>query len=197
MTNPLLWLTLSLLLLTVSLTTVLLVAVPALQELGRAARTAEKLFDTLHRELPSTLEALRLTGRELAELGEDVESGVRRAAEVVRQVNEGLSLARQQVERVDRGRRSVWVGVKATWQVWRSQPQAAQQPRPKKLGHRRSNLPELQRQPPSPPSGFPAEAEKDCLHPPETPSPDDPNRTEEPPLAAQPPPVTTPVDPWF
>ena len=155
MTNPLLWLTLSLLLLTVSLTTVLLVAVPALQELGRAARTAEKLFDTLHRELPPTLEALRLTGRELAELGEDVETGVRRAAEVVRQVDEGLSLARQQVERVDRGRRSVWVGVKAAWQIWRSQPQAAQQPRPKKLGHRPSNLPELARRSPSLPESAP------------------------------------------
>ncbi|MFM7221427.1 MAG: hypothetical protein ACKO21_14695 [Nodosilinea sp.] len=192
MTNPLLWLTLSLLLLTVSLTTVLLVAVPALQELGRAARTAEKLFDTLHRELPPTLEALRLTGRELAELGEDVETGVRRAAEVVRQVDEGLNLARQQVERVERGRRSVWVGVRAAWQVWRSQPQVSQQPRPKKLGHRRSNLPEWERRSTSsPPEPAP---EKQSLLSPKAPSPGDhPGQGERPPSI----PLVPPTDPWF
>lgn len=196
MTNPLLWLTLSLLLLTVSLTTVLLVAVPALQELGRAARTAEKLFDTLHRELPPTLEALRLTGRELAELGEDVETGVRRAAEVVRQVDEGLNLARQQVERVDRSRRSVWVGVKAAWQVWRNQPQAGQQPRPKKLGHRRSNLPELERRLSSPPPNS-APERGSHLPPSAPPQGENPIPTEDLQIAALPPAVTTPADPWF
>jgi len=195
LTNPLLWLTLSLLLLTVSLTTVLLVAVPALQELGRAARTAEKLFDTLHRELPPTLEALRLTGRELAELGEDVETGVRRAAEVVRQVDEGLNLARQQVERVDRSRRSVWVGVKAAWQVWRSQPQVSQ-PRPKKLGHRRSNLPELERRLPSPPLNSTA-AQESLLSPGVSSPGDNPDPTEDLQVAPLPPSVTTPADLWF
>lgn len=193
MTNPLLWLTLSLLLLTVSLTTVLLVAVPALQDLGRAARTAEKLFDTLHRELPPTLEALRLTGRELAELGEDVETGVRRAAEVVRQVDEGLNLARQQV---DRGRRSVWVGVKAAWQVWRSQPQVSQLPRPKRLGHRRSNLPELERRLPSPPLN-PTAAKESLLSPGASSPGDNPDQTEDLQVAPLPPSVTTPADPWF
>jgi len=60
--DPLFWLGLSLLLVAVSLTAVLVVAIPTLMELSRAARSAEKLFDTLGRELPPTLEALRLTG---------------------------------------------------------------------------------------------------------------------------------------
>jgi hypothetical protein len=194
--NPLLWLTLSLLLLTVSLTTVLLVAVPALQELGRAARTAEKLFDTLHRELPPTLEALRLTGRELAELSDDVDTGVRHAAEVVRQVDEGLSLARQQLEWMDRSRRSAWVGVKTAWRVWLQPSLVGQQPRPKKLGHRRSSLPELPRPSPSPPPQI--GPDRDGYLPAAAPSPGgDQDETGQPPTSPREPPLTTPVDPWL
>jgi hypothetical protein len=59
--DPLFWLGLSLLLVATSLTAVLVAAIPALQELARAARSAEKLFDTLSRELPPTLEAVSYT----------------------------------------------------------------------------------------------------------------------------------------
>ncbi|MEM7581337.1 MAG: DUF948 domain-containing protein, partial [Cyanobacteria bacterium P01_A01_bin.80] len=62
MSEPLFWLGLSILLVAVSLTALLVAAIPALQEVARAARSAEKLFDTLSRELPPTLEAVRLTG---------------------------------------------------------------------------------------------------------------------------------------
>ncbi|MGB7413528.1 MAG: hypothetical protein WA902_04900, partial [Thermosynechococcaceae cyanobacterium] len=61
MTTPIFWLGLSILLVAICLATVLVVAIPAFQELARAARSAEKLFDTLSRDLPPTLEALRLT----------------------------------------------------------------------------------------------------------------------------------------
>ncbi|MBC6418884.1 MAG: hypothetical protein GDA44_08905, partial [Prochloron sp. SP5CPC1] len=50
--DPLFWLGLSILLVAVSLTAVLIAALPAFQELARAARSAEKLFDTLQREFP-------------------------------------------------------------------------------------------------------------------------------------------------
>ncbi len=70
--DPLFWLGLSLLLVATSLTAVLVAAIPALQELARAARSAEKLFDTLSRELPPTLEAIRVTGLEITDLTDDV-----------------------------------------------------------------------------------------------------------------------------
>ena len=64
MGDPVFWLSISLLLVCVSLAVAIAIAIPALQELSRAARSAEKLFDTLTRELPPTLEAIRLTGGE-------------------------------------------------------------------------------------------------------------------------------------
>ena len=68
MVEPLFWLGLSIVLVATSLTAVLVAAIPALQELARAARSAEKLFDTLSRELPPTLEAIRTTGLEITDL---------------------------------------------------------------------------------------------------------------------------------
>ena len=55
MIDPVFWLGISLFLVAVSLTAVLVVTIPALQEVARAARSAEKLFDTLNREFPPTL----------------------------------------------------------------------------------------------------------------------------------------------
>jgi len=56
--DPLFWLAFSILLVAVSLTA-LGGGNARLQELARAARSAEKLFDTLRRDLPPTLEAIR------------------------------------------------------------------------------------------------------------------------------------------
>ena len=50
--------------------------IPTLQEVARAARSAEKLFDTLNREFPPTLEAIRLTGQEVGELTDDLNQGI-------------------------------------------------------------------------------------------------------------------------
>jgi uncharacterized protein YoxC len=94
--DPLFWLGLSILLVAVSLTAVLIAALPALQELGRAARSIEKLADTLRRELPPTLEAIRLTGLEISDLTDDVSEGVKSAGQVVKQVDQSLSGARNQ-----------------------------------------------------------------------------------------------------
>ena len=149
MADPLFWLALSLFFVAVSLTTVLLVAVPAFRELSRAARSAERLLDTLDRELPSTLNTLRRTGDEVTGLTDDLQQGVKQAGRVVEQVDQSLMATRQQVQTFQRGSRSLWVGVKAAWQVWGS-PRPRPRPKAKKLGHQRSALAEVRRSPSAP-----------------------------------------------
>ncbi|MEH1795166.1 DUF948 domain-containing protein [Nostoc sp.] len=115
MIDPLFWLGLSLLLVATSLTAVLVAAIPALQELARAARSAEKLFDTLSRELPPTLEAIRVTGLEITDLTDDVSEGVKSASQVAKQVDQSLDSARKQAQNLQVGTRSIFVGAKAAW----------------------------------------------------------------------------------
>jgi len=113
--DPVFWLGLSLLLVAVSLTAVLMAALPALRELARAARSAEKLFDTLSRELPPTLEAIRLTGLEITDLTDEVGESVQSAGRVVRQVDRSVTSARQQAHKAQQATRSVMVGFRAAW----------------------------------------------------------------------------------
>ncbi|GAB1543090.1 hypothetical protein NUACC21_57640 [Scytonema sp. NUACC21] len=115
MIDPLFWLGLSILLVAASLTAVLVAALPALQEVARAARSAEKFFDTLSRELPPTLEAIRLTSLEITDLTDDVSEGVKSANQVAKQVDQSLDSAKQQAQNVQVGTRSILVGVKAAW----------------------------------------------------------------------------------
>lgn len=122
MIDPLFWLGLSILLVAVSLTAVLVAALPALQELARAARSAEKLFDTLRRDLPPTLEAIRLTGLEISGLTDDVSDGVKSAVQVAQQVDQGLDSAVKKAQKVEIGTRSVLTGVKAAWKTLTRNP---------------------------------------------------------------------------
>jgi uncharacterized protein YoxC len=116
--DPIFWLALSLLLVAISLTAVLMAAVPALRELGRASRSAEKLFDTLNRELPPTLEAIRLTGREITELTDEVSEGVSHAGKVIQQVDQSVHAARSQAQQLHVGSRSLMAGLQAAWLAW-------------------------------------------------------------------------------
>ncbi|MBE9158023.1 DUF948 domain-containing protein [Nodosilinea sp. LEGE 06152] len=118
MADPLFWLALSFLLVVISLTAVLMVAIPAMRELGRAARSAEKMFDTLSRELPPTLEAIRLTGLEITELTDDVTEGVQSAGQVVQQVNQSIVTAQSGAKRLNTGTRSLLSGARAAWKTW-------------------------------------------------------------------------------
>lgn len=122
MIDPVFWLGVSILLVAVSLAAVLVAMIPTLKELARAARSAEKLFDTLSRELPPTLESIRLTGLEISELTDDVNDGVQSAKRVVQQVDQGLGGARKQVQRAQSSTRNIVVGVKAAWRTLRRQP---------------------------------------------------------------------------
>jgi hypothetical protein len=113
--DPLFWLGLSLFLVAASLTAVLVAAIPALQELARAARSAEKLFDTLSRELPPTLISIRKTGMEIRDLTDEVSEGVQGAGKVVKQVDQSLSSAKKQAKNIQISTRSLFVGVKTAW----------------------------------------------------------------------------------
>jgi ABC-type transporter Mla subunit MlaD len=116
--NPLFWLGLSILLVAASLTAVLVAAIPALQELARAARSAEKLFDTLSRELPPTLNAIRNTSLEITDLTDDVSEGVKSASQVVKQADQSLDSARKQAQNIQASTRSVLVGIKTAWRTF-------------------------------------------------------------------------------
>ncbi len=118
--DPLLFLGCSILLVAVSLTALVVAAFPAIQDLSRAARSAEKLFDRLDRELPPTLEAIRLAGLELSDLTDEMSQGVQSATTVVQQANLSLTQVQKQAGNVRTSTRSVWVGVRAAWQTWRS-----------------------------------------------------------------------------
>lgn len=115
MIDPLFWLGFSLLLVAISLTAVFVALIPAVQEIARAARSIEKLADTLSRELPPTLESIRLTGIQISELTDDVTEGVQSAGQVVKQVDQSLGSAKQQAKKVHTTTRSFFVGVKAAW----------------------------------------------------------------------------------
>lgn len=106
----------------VSLTAVLVTLIPAVQALARAARSVEKLADTLSREFPPTLEAIRLTGLEISELTDDVSDGVQSAGEVVKQVDRSIGSAKKQAQNVQATTRSVVTGIKAAWKTLTRKP---------------------------------------------------------------------------
>ncbi|HEY9837512.1 MAG TPA: hypothetical protein V6D27_11500 [Vampirovibrionales bacterium] len=143
MTDPLFWLGLSFLLVAVSLILVLLAALPALQAIARAARSVEKLADTLSREFPPTLEAIRLTGMEISDLTDDVTEGVQSASNMVKEVDRSLGSAKQQAKKVQITTRSLFTGMKTAWKTFKNTSE-----RPSS-SHRRSvdRLPPSQRQP--------------------------------------------------
>jgi hypothetical protein len=116
-TEPVFWLALSLFLVALCLAAVLVAAIPALQELARASRSAEKLFDTLYRELPPTLEAIRLTGLEISDLTDDLSEGVESAGNVVKQFDQGIRSAQRQVQGVGMTTQSLFVGMQAAWKT--------------------------------------------------------------------------------
>jgi uncharacterized protein YoxC len=123
MIDPVFWLGISLLLVAVSLTAVLVVTIPTLQEVARAARSAEKLFDTLNREFPPTLEAIRLTGLEINQLTDELDRGVESATGIVKQVDNAIAVTKGQVQQAQVNTRSIAIGFKAAWQAWK-QPES-------------------------------------------------------------------------
>ena len=122
MNNPFFWLGISVLLVAISLIALLTVAILTLQELARAARSAEKLLDSLNQELPTTLRDLRLTSKELSILSDEVSGGVQSAHRVVKQVDQGLSEAKAQAQKAQVGTRSLLAGLTTALQVLSASP---------------------------------------------------------------------------
>jgi len=118
MMEPLFWLGFSILLVAISLTALLVTAIPAFQELAKAGRSVQKLADTLSRELPPTLEAIRLTGLEISELSDELNQTAKNAGEAVKQVNDSIKGAKKQAESVSVTTRSAIAGLKAGWQAF-------------------------------------------------------------------------------
>lgn len=144
-TNPLFWLALSLILVAVSLTVLLASALPALWQLAKTAKSAEKLFETLHQELPPTLEVIRLTGLEVNELTTEVNDGVQSATEVIKQVDQSILVAKTQAQKVQTKARGLVRGLKAAWRVWGSafsSQQKSPQTSEKSLGTKSPTFPE-------------------------------------------------------
>ena len=122
MQNPFFWLLLSFLLVAISLTAVLAAAFPAFLELGRAARSADKLLDTLNRELPRTLEALRKTGGDLTGLTDELEDSLKGATNIIKHNETGIQQTQKQIRQVNHGSRNTWAGLRTTWRVLRRRP---------------------------------------------------------------------------
>ncbi len=135
MQNPFFWLLLSFLLVAITLTAVLAAAFPAFLEMGRVARSAEKLLDTLNRELPRTLESLRKTGGELSELGDELEEGLKSAKNIIKHTEQGIQSTQKQLKKAHRNSRSAWAGFKTAWQVLR-RPRRRSAQLPKRKKHR-------------------------------------------------------------
>ncbi|WP_055074112.1 hypothetical protein [Pseudanabaena sp. 'Roaring Creek'] len=104
---------LSFLLVVICLTILLLTAIPAFQELAKAANSIIRLADTLTRELPATLEAIRMTGLELSELSDELNQGAKNAGEAVKQVNDGIKGVRQSASSATIATKSAFAGIKA------------------------------------------------------------------------------------
>ncbi|MEO1401349.1 MAG: DUF948 domain-containing protein [Cyanobacteria bacterium J06635_1] len=130
MTNPLFWLSLSMGLLALSVILLLMVAIPVVLGMARVVRSAEKLLDVLHQELPPTLHSLRQTGADLSDLTEDVNEGVQGASHVVKRVDQSLTQASQQAQQAQMTARSLWAGLTVAWGVFMqpSRPKRRQRP---------------------------------------------------------------------
>jgi uncharacterized protein YoxC len=113
--DPVFWLGVSILFVAVSIAALLVAALPAFQELARAARSAEKLFDTLNREMPPTLKSIRDTGAEISSLTDDMSVGVQGAGRVVSQVDQGIGGVTKKAQVTTRG---LMTGVKTAWKTF-------------------------------------------------------------------------------
>lgn len=130
MKNPFFWLGISILLVAISLMALLTVAIFTLQELARAARSAEKLLDTLNKELPATLKDLRTTGKDLSGLTDEVTGGVQSARNVASQVDKSLSDVKVHTKRAQITTRSLVAGTAAALRVLLKKPRRRRRPPP-------------------------------------------------------------------
>lgn len=83
------------------------------------ARSADKLLDTLNRELPRTLESLRKTGGELTGLTDELEDSIKGAKNIIKHTETSIQETQKQIKQVHHNSRSTWAGLKTAWKVLR------------------------------------------------------------------------------
>ncbi len=118
MTDPVFWLGLSVGLVAAAIFALVVTLLPAIIQLSRAAASIERFFDTLLRELPPTLEALRLTSLDVSDIADSVDDGVKGASQVVKRVNQSVEGVQVQAQQAQVNARSVWAGIGAAWRSW-------------------------------------------------------------------------------
>jgi hypothetical protein len=128
MNDPVFWLGLSVGLVAAGLFAILVSMVPAVVELTAAARSVKRFFDTLQRDLPPTLEALRMTGLDVSDIADSVDEGIKDAGRIVRRVDRGMVEARVQARNANIATRSMIAGIRAGWQTFRSEQGLSQPP---------------------------------------------------------------------
>ena len=133
MNDPVFWLGLSVGLVAAGLLGIFVALIPAAKELGEAARSVKKFFDTLQRDLPPTLEALRLTGIEVSEIADSVDDGVKSAGSIVKRVDGGMEVTRNQVQNVSTATRSVAAGIRAGWKAFTEESERGQGEQPEQM----------------------------------------------------------------
>ena len=117
----------------VCLTILLLTAIPTFQELAKAANSIIRLADTLTRELPATLEAIRMTGLELSELSDELNQGAKNAGEAVKQVNESIKGVKQSASSAKIATKSAFAGIRAGLKSLGRPRRPQRSPRPEPL----------------------------------------------------------------
>ncbi|WP_017327359.1 hypothetical protein [Synechococcus sp. PCC 7336] len=118
MSDPVFWLGLSVGLVAAGILAIFVALVPAAKELAEAARSVKQFFNLLQRDLPPTLEALRLTSLEVSDIADSVDDGVKSAGRIVKRVDDGLEGTRTQARDAGVAARSVVAGVRAGWKVF-------------------------------------------------------------------------------
>ncbi|MEM6446859.1 MAG: hypothetical protein AAFY57_05880 [Cyanobacteria bacterium J06642_2] len=118
MSDPVFWLGLSVGLVGAGMFALLVTLLPAVRQLAEAGKSVKLFFDTLQRDLPPTLEALRLTGLEVSEIANSVDDGVKGASNIVKKVDNSLEGARTQTQNIGITTRSVAAGLRAGWQAF-------------------------------------------------------------------------------
>jgi uncharacterized protein YoxC len=116
--DPLTILGLSLIFVAISLTALVVAAIPALWQLVHTSRSAEKLLDTLNRELPPTLEAMRMTGLDVGDLSEELTQGLQGVSKTIERVERASAEVKQQALAARTNTHSFVVGIKVAWQTW-------------------------------------------------------------------------------
>ncbi len=120
--DPQFWLGISAGLLGAALLALVLALLPLLAQLTRTARSAERLFDLVERELPPILDSLQQTTAEVSDISQEVGGGLKRVNQTVDAVGTGLGVFQTGVSQANIRSQAWAAGAKAAWKTLRQKP---------------------------------------------------------------------------